>query len=124
MIILNWHLLHIRGHSMSPALNDGDYAIVKDLSSDQPLSVGDIVTFDHPDFGFSVKRIKAFRDTMLLLHGLDARSVEPTQIGWVCRKHILGRIEWQIAPSGMRKIANIEMRTETEQNGKTTKPLL
>ena len=109
---------------MSPALNDGDYAIVKDLSSDQPLSVGDIVTFDHPDFGFSVKRIKAFRDTMLLLHGLDARSVEPTQIGWVCRKHILGRIEWHIAPSGMRKIANIEIPAELCKTKKATKSLL
>ncbi|HAA92891.1 MAG TPA: hypothetical protein DCE33_10620 [Rhodospirillaceae bacterium] len=89
---------------MSPALEDGDYAVVRRLHAHKPLSVGDIVSFDHPDFGSAVKRIKKLRGEMVMLEGLAKRSVESDQIGWVPKAHVNGRLVWRIAPSRLSRI--------------------
>ena len=89
---------------MTPALEDGDYAVARILRGGQALAVGDIVEVDHPDFGRMVKRVKEARPDCIWLDGLAMRSVDSDQIGPTPRKRVLARLVWRISPQGLSRV--------------------
>ena len=99
-----WRLLRIRGHSMAPALEDGDYAVARGLRAGQRIAIGDVVEAEHPDFGRIVKRIGALRSDAVWLSGQAAASVDPHQIGWTPRARVAARLVWRLSPNGLSRI--------------------
>ena len=99
-----WRLLRIRGHSMAPALQDGDYAVAARLRPGQDVAVGDVVEIRHPDFGMIVKRVKELRSGDLRVEGQARSSLDPDQIGWIPRSRVTARLIWRVSPEGLSRI--------------------
>ena len=108
-MVLGWQLLRIRGHSMAPALQDGDYAVAKRLRTGEDLVVGDVVEIDHPDFGLIVKRVNEVLPRQVRVGGEAARSIDADQIGPIARARITARLVWRVSPRGLSRIKVGEM---------------
>ncbi|MBI08705.1 MAG: hypothetical protein CMM55_04205 [Rhodospirillaceae bacterium] len=94
-------LIRIRGHSMAPVLNHGDFALAKRLGPTGVVTVGDIVEIDHPNYGLIVKMIKKECFGNFQSHGLSVRSIELSQIGWIPRSCVAARLLLRISPTGV-----------------------
>ena len=96
--IFGWTLVRISGHSMEPALRNGDYAILKRLKSPGNLDAGDIVLVNHPRFGLIIKAVRA-RDgaASVFLEGASAASTPRDELGSVGSQCVLATLVWRIA---------------------------
>ena len=92
-------IVRIKGHSMYPRYQDGDFLILRRLSDvSSRYKVGQIVVFQHETYGTLVKRIEqvdAVRRRLFVLSehedGLDSR-----QLGWIDVCRVTGRVLFHI----------------------------
>ena len=97
-------MFRVYGRSMAPVLNDGDYVITKAVLPDDNLDVDDIVIFEHPDVGQTIKSIKAIRHKTVQLRGFSPLSMGPTEMGWINRDRITSRLVLTIGSTGISKL--------------------
>lgn len=77
----------VRGDSMLPTLQSGDYVLTSTLLRSKPKAM---VVITHPDYGLVVKRVKALKEGQVLLSGDNAQSVSPDAMGWLDQSLIKG----------------------------------
>lgn len=88
-------LLKVRGHSLSPRYQDGDFVLVSRvpllLRGIQP---GDAVVFQHPIHGKLIKLVQHLEahGQKVFLIGLNDDSVDSRRFGAVPRRQILARV--------------------------------
>ena len=78
--MLGFQIVRIDGHSMTPDLPDGSYALFRRA---RQYRVGDVVLAQHPILGEIVKRIARRADDGFSLSGTDSRSTAEEAIGVV-----------------------------------------
>ena len=71
---------------MRPTLCEGDYIITKALFADEKLLLGDIVVFDHPDFGYTIKSVTKVESTRVMVGGTSALSISSQHMGWISQE--------------------------------------
>lgn len=84
-------LIRIRGDSMSPRYQAGDYVLVAKPVW-RKLKEGDDVVTRHPRFGTIIKRITQIEQNDLLLHGLNPLSTSSVELGAVPLNAVIGRV--------------------------------
>ncbi len=101
-----WRLIRVTGRSMTPLLDDGDYAVVRlGQSHRPPLQAGDVVLVDHPAYGAIVKCIgPPGPDGRVPLYGLSPESTSAEALGTVPPDRIRGRVRWRISPGGIARV--------------------
>jgi len=92
-------ILRIRGDSLSPKLQDGDFV----LSSKIPillkrLQPGDLVVFNQPGYGVLIKELETISPDgqSLVVRGLHPDSVDSRTFGTVSRRSLQGKIVYSI----------------------------
>ena len=84
---------------MTPAFENGDFAIAQCLPREANLYIGDIVQVDHPDLGLIVKYIATVSPSGVRLIGAASSSIEPHVTGKIARERVLSRLVWRIRPA-------------------------
>ncbi len=99
-------LLRVRGNSMAPTVQDGDYVVGRRPSRRRPLRIGDIVVLEHPYYGRMVKRVRSLDAAggTVEVRGDNAASVAGIDIGPVPQAQILQRAWLCISPRGVRRL--------------------
>ena len=94
MILLQ--VLRVRGGSLAPRIHDGDYIVISGLGMGR-IRAGDVVVFDHPDYGRLVKRVEGLEPCgHLRVRGDDIDSIDSRRFGPIPRSCLLGRLIWHI----------------------------
>ncbi len=88
-------ILRIRGDSLSPKLNDGDFV----LSSKIPillkrLQPGDLIVFNQPGYGVLIKQLESISQDgqSLEVRGLHPDSVDSRTFGGVKVHSLIGKV--------------------------------
>jgi len=88
-------VIKVKGDSMLPELTNGDFVIVSKFY--WPLKTGHLVVANHPNYQCIIKRIVQISPLKgILLSGTNAASVTTEQMGWVSKKHVLGKVLFRI----------------------------
>lgn len=97
-------LLKVSGYSLTPGYQEGDFVfIVKIPLFLRPYKVGDVVVFDHPQYGKLIKQVQAVvpERKELMVTGTHPHSIDSRQLGPINQDSILGRVIWHIKKPGM-----------------------
>ncbi len=93
-----FRILRVVGDSMSPEIQDGDYAVF----AASPLFLrrlrpGQVVTFVHPQYGRLIKRVQRC-DPLLGVYvvGAHPNSLDSRKLGWIPLTAVDGRLLWHI----------------------------
>lgn len=85
-------ILRVRGGSLAPRFRDGDYVLLSGLGLKR-IRPGDVIVFDHPDYGRLIKRVEAVEPCgRLRVRGDDIDSVDSRRFGPVPRASVRGRV--------------------------------
>jgi phage repressor protein C with HTH and peptisase S24 domain len=84
---------------MSPAVNDGEYILVKKPRSFRP---GLIYVIEHSDLGRIVKRLKTIEGGQAVVFGDNPKSTPEAVIGPVAKERITGRAFLAITSRGLK----------------------
>lgn len=96
MILLQ--VLRVRGDSLAPRYRDGDFVVISGLAINA-IRPGDVVVFDHPEYGRLIKRVEGLEPCgHLRVRGDDIDLVDSRRFGPVPRSSVLGRVVWHIKP--------------------------
>jgi nickel-type superoxide dismutase maturation protease len=96
MILLQ--VLRVRGESLAPRYRDGDFVVISGLAIKR-IRPGDVIVFDHPEYGRLMKRVEGIESCgHLRVRGDDIDSVDSRRFGPVPRSSLLGRVIWHIKP--------------------------
>ena len=102
--ILGWRVIRIKGHSMSPYLDDGDYVLGKVINKGEDLSPGEYIELIHPDYGSMVKSVLSVYDREITVTGKSITSMESDHIGKIPKENAVTRILWRISPQGITRL--------------------
>ena len=91
-------LIKVTGDSMSPALEDGDYVLIKKPRSYRP---GSIYVIYHTDLGRIVKRLKSVENGSLIFNGDNPSSTPEAVIAPVSQDRVSGQAWLRISKTGM-----------------------
>jgi nickel-type superoxide dismutase maturation protease len=92
-------IIKVSGDSLSPEILEGDFVLVSKIPfSLNSLQVGDLVVFNHPDYGLLIKRIAAVSADRqsFQVTGAHPFSVDSRQFGPVGRQALVGKVIWHI----------------------------
>ena len=93
-------LVKVRGHSMAPVYQDGDYVLTSRYRLRKPRA-GDDVVFTHPDYGRILKRITQVEPNHFSVAGLNSLSTSASDIGLISQRndleirHVLAKLCWR-----------------------------
>ncbi|WP_420549407.1 S24/S26 family peptidase [Curvivirga sp.] len=107
--MFGWRLLKINGHSMSPSLENGDYAIMRvavfPSRLHAKLKEGDIVFFKRRDENAMVKRLtKKQPNGDFNIMGDGPLSAPSIDLGLLSPKDIKGKLFFRIHESKISKL--------------------
>lgn len=92
------NLIKVKGESMAPALNDGDFVFTSRWHT--KLRVDHLVVVDHALYGFIVKKVLHIApDGQLWLGGESNKSLRSERIGWVSPRRVVGKVIYRICAS-------------------------
>jgi len=96
-----FRLLKVRGQSLTPAFQEGDYVLL--LRSSVPglsIKAGDVVVFDQPRYGRLIKNVRQVLDSgqSFEVRGSLISSTDSRNFGPVPREQVLGKVIWHIKP--------------------------
>lgn len=94
-------LIKVSGHSMAPALMDGDYVIMIKARS---FRLGFIYVIDHSDLGRIIKRLDRVENERLIVSGDNSASAPSSIIAPVATSRVLGRARFAITKSGLKRL--------------------
>ena len=89
---------------MTPAFENGDFAIAQCLPREANLYIGDIVQVDHPDLGLIVKYIMTISPGGVRLIGAALSSIDPHATGKIPRERVISRLMWRIKPVRVHRL--------------------
>ena len=91
-------VLKIKGRSLAPRCQDGDYVVASGWALRlRPCRPGDLVVFDHPDYGRLIKRVaRLLPGGALEVRGEDIDSVDSRLFGPIPPPSVRGRVIWHI----------------------------
>lgn len=95
MLKLPLRIYKVRGNSLSPAYQDGDFVLCGRLHHP---AVGQVIVFDLPGYGRLIKRIESIEvDGSLVVRGDDIDSVDSRTFGPIDPAMVRDRVVWHIA---------------------------
>ena len=98
-------LFKVRGNSMVPTLEHGDYVIGRRPSRRRPIQVGDVVVLHHPRYGAMVKRVhQTNTDGSFLVRGDGAATTASVDLGNIEQGWISRRVVWRISKQGLHRL--------------------
>ncbi len=88
----------VKGNSLSPGVQDGEFVVTINFPILFRLHKGDKVLLSHPQFGVLIKEVKAIDDEQhsVWVEGTHPFSVDSRTLGAIPRKNILGKVIWHI----------------------------
>ena len=91
-------LIKVRGNSIAPYLQDGDFAIIlKSRWVHKSLKCGDYIVFHQSQFGTLIKQVHQIQpDGSLLVRGSDDFSTDSRLFGAVAPDQVAGKVIWCI----------------------------
>ena len=92
-------LFRIRGHSLEPEYQPGDFVLASKIPFlFHPPKSGNVIIFNHPEIGLLIKHIETFDpDTgQVIVLGTHPYSVDSRQFGPILKYQILGKVLWHI----------------------------
>lgn len=92
-------IIKVAGDSLSPVYNDGDFVLIAKIPvSLINLRVGDVVVFNHPEYGQLIKKVVSISDPekKIFVIGFHENSVDSRRFGAIDKKNILGKVIWHI----------------------------
>lgn len=92
-------IIRVTGESLAPEFHGGDFVLV--IKIPLPFSkykIGDTVVFDHPFYGFLIKKIERIAKGGEELHviGNHPLSTDSRQFGPIHCREIVGKVIWHI----------------------------
>lgn len=85
------NLIKVKGESMAPVLNDGDFVFTSCWH--KKLKTGHLVVVDHALYGFIIKKVLHIApDGQLWLGGESNKSLQSERIGWVSPRRVVGKV--------------------------------
>jgi signal peptidase I len=92
-------LLKIRGHSLYPDFQDGDYVLIAKTSFPfGKIRAGDVIVFHQPGFSFMIKRVQDVIDDgrAFMVRGTQVYSTDSRNFGAVPKERVQGKVIWHI----------------------------
>ena len=86
-----FRVLKVKGHSMSPSYQDGDY-LLSARSKFFKLKVGDIIVINHPKYGDIIKEITTVLPDGYHVQGKNSMSTSTEDFGLITPKMIQGKV--------------------------------
>lgn len=90
-----FRIIKVTGESLSPSFRDGDYVLIITA----PLFInrirkGDIIVFDHDDYGRVIKMVERLDQTTgeIFVIGTHEHSVDSSKLGLIRKKSIIGKV--------------------------------
>lgn len=99
-----FRLIRVDGDSMSPALENGDYILIKKARSQVKLRPGLIYVVNHDRLGRIIKRLKSVDQDGLWFSGDNPASTSTQSLGPARPSDLNGRAFLRIFPQGIRLI--------------------
>ncbi|BES70170.1 hypothetical protein RE428_11880 [Marinobacter nanhaiticus D15-8W] len=101
-------LYKVTGHSMLPALADGDFVLAFRCAR-QALEAGDRVVVDHPEFGRIIKRVdRILPGGDLNISGDNpAMSTHSERLGQIPRERVAGKVLMVIRGPGLSRLNTV-----------------
>jgi signal peptidase I len=87
-------LLRVRGQSVSPQVEDGDFVLVLKLPIFFPIRVGDLIVFRKAPYGILIKQVSDLVDkgNGFWVCGTHPASVDSHTFGVVQAQEVLGKV--------------------------------
>lgn len=98
-----FNILKIRGDSMSPDFQEGDFVIILTARFIlNRLKVGDDIIFTHKLYGTLIKRISSFdpNSAGVYVEGTSEDSLDSRRLGTIQREKIKGKVIVHFSKSG------------------------
>lgn len=95
------HIYRIRGHSLEPEYQPGDFVIASKIPFFfHTPKTGEVVIFAHAEYGLLIKHIQSVDTTtkQLTVMGTHPYSVDSRQLGAIALHQIIGKVLWHIHP--------------------------
>jgi signal peptidase I len=91
-------IIKVTGESLSPFFLSGDYVLLRTSSRGYNLKKGDVVVFNHPQFGRLIKQVQSIEPTAraIRVKGTHPASLDPIQLGSIPFSDIIGKVIWHI----------------------------
>lgn len=94
-------LIKVTGHSMAPALSDGDFVVTIKPRSFRP---GYIYVVNHSDLGRIIKRLDRLENDRLIFSGDNKASTPSSIIAPVEKDRVDGRAVIAVKKSGLKRL--------------------
>jgi signal peptidase I len=92
-------VLKVTGASLSPTFREGDFVIVAKIPFFiNKINPGDIVVFNHHDYGIMIKRVERVvpeKDEVYVI-GTRGDSLDSRLFGPINQKTVIGKVIWHI----------------------------
>ena len=95
-------VLKVTGSSLSPLYQEGDFVLVTKIPFFLiSIKIGDIIVFNHPDFGIMIKKVAeiAQNNVGYVVDGIHKNSVNRHQIGIINKESLIGKVIWHFSRS-------------------------
>jgi signal peptidase I len=92
-------LLRVRGQSLTPQIEDGDFVLTFKLPIFFPIRVGDTIVFHKPPYGILVKQVERLDNQRrrFWVRGNHPQSVGSHTFGWVQTHEVIGKVMVRIS---------------------------
>jgi nickel-type superoxide dismutase maturation protease len=91
--------IKVSGDSLNPTISEGDFVLVAKIPFVlNSLKKGDVVVFNHPEYGRLIKqiaRISADGDEIFVV-GTNDFSIDSRQFGPIGKQALYGKVIWHI----------------------------
>lgn len=87
-------LLRVRGQSLSPEIEDGDFVLTLRLPIFFPIRVGDTIVFHKSPYGILIKQVESLDDQKQIywVRGSHPQSLDSRAFGFVEASEIVGKV--------------------------------
>ena len=95
-------IIKVTGNSLSPFFLPGDFVItIKTSWMFKKLQVGNIIVFNHIDYGVLIKKITSIDSAqqLLVVSGTHAGSIDSKTLGTINFHEVIGKVIWHIKKS-------------------------
>lgn len=95
-------IIRVTGSSLSPDFQEGDFVVIVKipfLLHLKRIKPGDVMVFNHPDYGVMMKRVQRISaaDGEIFVLGTHPSSVDSRQFGPIRQGNLIGKVIWHIS---------------------------
>ena len=90
-----FQILRIRGESMSPEYQRGDFVLLLKFFRNR-IKRGDVIVFSNQLYGILIKRIEKITEEGIYVLGTGENSLDSRRLGPVNPKAVQGKVIWHI----------------------------